>query len=99
VYNLSVIRFVTISNVAQKQLRRVPEHVALKLQAWIAAVEVHGLEIVRRAPGFHDEPLRGKRTGQRSIRLSRAYRAIYQIEDKTLSIAFVQIKEVHKHDY
>ena len=29
--------------------------------------------------GFHDEPLRGQRHGQRSIRLNRAYRAIYVI--------------------
>ena len=32
-------------------------------------------------PGYHDEPLKGHRAGQRSIRLSRAYRAIYEIKE------------------
>jgi len=44
--------------------------------AWIEAVEEDGLEATRRVPGFHDEPLKGPRRGQRSIRLSRQWRAI-----------------------
>jgi toxin HigB-1 len=51
----------------------------------------------RKIPGFHDEPLRGKRAGQRSIRLSRAYRAIYRVVDDVIEFALVE--EVHKHDY
>lgn len=50
-----------------------------KLADWALAVETYGLEEVRKVPGYHDEPLKGKRAGQRSIRLSRAYRAIYII--------------------
>jgi len=42
---------------------------------WVAAVELDGVEEVRKAPGYHDEPLKGSRAGQRSIRLSRSYRA------------------------
>jgi len=99
VYNKGVVRRVCISKKAAKQLSRVPEHVALKLQAWIDAVEVYGLETVRRVPGYHDEPLRGKRTGQRSIRLSRAYRAIYVIMNGKLEVSFVEVKEVSKHEY
>ncbi len=38
-----------------------------------------GLSEVRKIPGYHDEPLKGKRKGQRSIRLNIAYRAIYAI--------------------
>ncbi len=30
---------------------------------WIAAVEWEGLEEVRKAPGYHDEPLKGPRFG------------------------------------
>jgi hypothetical protein len=68
----------------------------------VAAVEDQGLEEVRRIPGYHDEPLRGDRAGQRSIRLSRSYRAFYivchrQEEDQTLE--FVSVEEVNKHDY
>jgi proteic killer suppression protein len=56
-----------------------------KLKAWINAVGKDGLEEVRKIPGFHDEPLKGKREGQRSIRLSRSYRAIYLVlRDGTL---------------
>ena len=49
-------------------------------------------------PGYHDEALRGKRKGQRSIRLNRAYRAIYTI-DKSGNINFIEILEVNKHEY
>ena len=64
---------------------------------WVAAVELDGVEEVRKVPGYHDEPLKGNRAGQRSIRLSRAYRAIYEIEKDT--IEFVSVEEVSKHDY
>lgn len=64
---------------------------------WAFAVETYGLEEIRKVPGYHDEPLKGKRAGQRSIRLSRAYRAIYVIVRD--AIEFVSVEEVHKHDY
>jgi proteic killer suppression protein len=54
--------------------------------------------LTRRIPGYHDEPLKGARTGQRSVRLSRAYRAIYEIRADD-SIEFVSVEEVNKHDY
>lgn len=57
-----------------------------------------GLREVRKRPGYHDEPLKGKRQGQRSIRLSRGYRAIYII-DELSKVHFVEIIEVNKHDY
>lgn len=53
-----------------------------------------GLYEVRKIPGYHDEPLKGKRTGQRSIRLNRAYRAIYIIYRNDV-IHFVEVKEVN----
>ncbi len=87
-----------VSNRAQKHLRTVPQHVADKLYAWVKAVRRDGLEMVRRIPGFHDEPLRGARRGQRSIRLSRNYRAIYIVVDRgVVEVAFVE--EVTKHEY
>jgi proteic killer suppression protein len=53
---------------------------------------------MRKLSGFHDEPLKGKRAGQRSIRLSRSYRAIYRtVRDETL--LFVCVEEVTKHAY
>ena len=89
---------VTLTRNAEKQLRKVPRHVAVKLKAWVEIVGKQGLEGVRKIPGFHDEPLAGPRYGQRSIRLSRAYRAIYQIHnDEDCSLA--SIEEVNKHEY
>ncbi len=75
----------------------VPRHVAIKLGAWVDDVTVRGLEEVRKVPGYHDEPLKGSRAGQRSIRLSRAYRAIYEI--RVDDVTFVSVEEVNKHDY
>jgi toxin HigB-1 len=64
---------------------------------WVTAVEHDGLEEVRKARGYHDEPLQGRRVGQRSIRLSSSYRAIYEIKKHT--VEFVSVEEVSKHDY
>lgn len=74
---------VEISRLAEKQLRKLPRHIVDNLLIWVAAVERGGLEAVRKIPGYRDEPLKGDRAGQRSIRLSRAYRAIYEIEQGT----------------
>ena len=52
----------------------------------------------RRIPGFHHEPLQGKRKGQRSIRLSKAYRAIYSVDSKGAA-QVAEIREVSKHEY
>lgn len=89
---------VVITKNAKRDLQKVPSYIALKLAAWIEAVSHDGLLEVRKIPGFHDEPLKGNRTGQRSIRLSKAYRAIYEI-DNNGEIEIVQILEVNKHDY
>ena len=79
-------------------LKRLPKHIIAKLTAWINAVGHNGLSEVRKIPGFHDEPLKGDRLGQRSIRLSKSYRAIYII-DKAGQMEIVEIIEVNKHDY
>jgi proteic killer suppression protein len=92
------IKEVQISNAAQKDLRRAPLHIIRKLDGWIRAVELSGLETVRRIPGYHDEPLKAQRAGQRSIRLSKSYRAIY-VFDKDNRAEFVRIEEVSKHGY
>ena len=53
---------------------------------------------VRKIPGYHDELLKGKRKGQRSIRLSKAYRAFYT-EYKYEGINTISIEEINKHEY
>jgi proteic killer suppression protein len=92
-----VIKTVQISKQAQKQIEKVPSYIADKLLGWVLDLQARGLEEVRKTPGFHDEPLRGKLAGMRSIRLSRGYRAYYQIiHDR---IEFVRIEGVDKHEY
>jgi len=59
---------------------------------WVAAVELDGLEVVRKISGYHDEPLKGARVRQRSIRLSR-----YEVRGD--AVEFVSIEEVSKHEY
>ena len=88
---------VEITRLAEKQLRKLPRHSVDNLMIWVAAVEHDGLEEVRKVPGYHDEPLKGDRSGQRSIRLSRAYRAIYEVKEDT--VKFVSVEEVSKHEY
>jgi proteic killer suppression protein len=92
-----MIRKVEIGRLAEKQLRKLPRYIVDNLMIWVAAVERDGLEEVRKAPGYHDEPLKGDRAGQRSIRLSRSYRAIYSVEKDF--VKFVLIREVSKHRY
>ena len=89
---------VILSKKAKKALKHIPLHIVLKLNSWMSAVATYGLLEVRKIAGYHDEPLKGQRQGQRSIRLNRSYRAIYVIDDAK-SLSFVEIIEVNKHEY
>jgi len=93
-----VIKQVKIASLAAKQLRKVPNHIVDKLLGWVLLVESEGIDAARKVPGFHDEPLRGKRQGHRSIRLSRAYRAIYRVDDAG-GLEIIIVEEVTKHEY
>jgi toxin HigB-1 len=92
-----VINRVVIARRAEKQLRGMPKWIRDKLAIWAREVELLGLEEVRKIPGYHDEPLQGKHKGQRSIRLNRAYRAIYEIKQD--EAVFASIEEIGKHNY
>jgi len=82
----------------RKQLKRLSSHIVVKLRAWAHDVERFGLRVVRKVAGYHDKPLKGKRQGQRAIRLSKAYRAIYT-QNKDGDVTIVTIEEVSKHEY
>ena len=89
---------VEVARRAEKQARRLPLHVSEKLWASVYLVMEIGLEEVRKIPGYHDEPLVGRRRGMRSIRLSRACRAMYRlVRDGDIELA--SIEEVSKHGY
>ena len=98
VYDAIMIRSVRLGRRAEKDLERVPDHVAVKLRGWIDAIEYEGLKRVRRIPGYHDEPLEGIWRGHRSIRLSRACRAIYRITTEE-SLELVYVERVTTHEY
>ena len=93
-----MINKVILSRRAQKDLKQLPRYIVEALAMWVEEVETDGLEETRKSLGYHDEPLKGDRKGQRSIRLSLSYRAIYIIESQT-NIKFVLIEEVNKHGY
>mgnify|MGYP000141070082 CR=1 FL=1 len=91
---MNIVEFTKI----RKALRKLPSHIVSKLRFWAQDVETYGILQIRKLPGYHDEPLKGKRKGQRSIRLSRSYRAIYT-ESKKGEIHLITIEEVSKHEY
>jgi len=74
-----MIKDVVILKKVEKILKRIPLHVVIKLQKWVDDVEETGLEEVMKVKSYHDEVCKGKRKGQRSIRLSKSYRAFYKI--------------------
>ena len=81
-----------------KRLPKLPTHIREKLYLWEALVHEKGMLVVRQHPGFNDEPLKGNRSGQRSIRLNRSWRAIYE-EKENGKVIIIEVQEVHKHDY
>ena len=92
-----MINTVILKKSAENDLLKVPKHIAENFRTWVRIVKLEGLDEAKKIKGYHDEPLKGIRSGQRSIRLSKAYRAIYLIKDGLLKIVVVQ--EVNKHDY
>ncbi|GGG02961.1 MULTISPECIES: type II toxin-antitoxin system RelE family toxin [Cysteiniphilum] len=91
---------VELSKQAQKDLQRIPSHIIKKLRLWVHDVGEYGILEVRKTPGYHDEPLHGNRKGQRSIRLNKAYRAIYtEYDNGKVELNYIEIDEVNKHEY
>lgn len=89
---------VLIEKQAKKGLQKAPPNVQNKFYKWVKLVMALGLPAVRKVPGFHDEPLKGQRLGQRSIRLNKAWRAIYRVSAAG-KVTLILIEEVTKHEY
>jgi toxin HigB-1 len=89
---------VILTDKVKKQLRKLPQHIIDKLYSWVDDVAHVDITRIQKIPGYHDEPLIGKRKGQRSIRLNNSYRAIY-IELDNGTISFIEVTEVNKHEY
>lgn len=89
---------VMLTEKVEKQLSKVPYFIRDKLYQWVERVEEFGINEIRKVKGFHDEPLQGIRSGQRSIRLNKSYRAIY-IQATSGELVLIQIIEVTNHEY
>jgi proteic killer suppression protein len=89
---------VWITKFAEKQLRKLPKNIVSAFHTWVQSVEIDGIIKTRKILGYHDEPLKGDRKGQRSLRLNKAYRVIYE-ETRSEILVMVAVQEVNKHEY
>ncbi len=89
---------VELQKAAQKGLQRAPKQIRTKFRVWVGSVLEDGLQETRKRPGWHDEPLKGERAGQRSVRLNRTWRAIYEV-DQAGDVELVMVEEVTPHEY
>ena len=80
----------------KKTSKRLPSHVVKKYELWKDVIFRHGPQKLREFPGFKDEALAGRRTNQRSSRLSMHYRLIYTVEKATFT---VYVLEITAHEY
>ena len=89
---------VFISKFAEKQIKKLPKQISEALFIWVESSELTGIADIRNLKGYHDEPLKGDRKGQRSARLNRSYRVIY-IENENKDLVLITVIEVNKHEY
>ena len=97
---------VEITKGALKSLKKMPEHIITNFHTWVNIVNLSGINFARIIKGYHDEGLKGERAGQRSIRLSREYRAIYveyeasaEVDRVVEIIGIIEVREISKHKY
>lgn len=88
---------VDLSKVA-KQLKKVPKDIVFRLMRWVRTIEEFSLSEARKVKGYCDEPLKGLRQGQRSVRLGIKWRAIYSLSE-TGESNIIKVEEVTPHDY
>ena len=87
---------VVLTKFAEKQLVKIPRNIKEVLMYWAETVEKIGIRDTRKLRGYHDELLKVNRQGQRSVRLNKAYRAIYIETCECIEICVI---EVSKHEY
>ena len=85
-------------SLTRNDLKKLPKEIIIKLQYAVELMQKSGIESLRKINGYNDEKLSGERSGQRSFRLNRSWRAIYE-ENITGEITLIDIVEVNKHKY
>jgi mRNA-degrading endonuclease YafQ of YafQ-DinJ toxin-antitoxin module len=81
---------------AVKAIRKAPDEVLVRYEAWKRIVELQGPSGLRAIKGFHDESLSGEWKGFRSSRLGIRWRVIYRLVHDELE---VYVFEVTPHKY
>jgi hypothetical protein len=81
-----------------KNRKKVPSDIVDNLQIWVEQVEKFGIYEVQKVQRWKDHGISGLRKGQRAIRLSFLWRAIYRI-NKNGTINMVLVEEITPHDY
>lgn len=83
---------------SQNNLKKIPKEIIVRLMKWIYTIEEFGFNEARKVKGYHDEPLKGIRQRQRSVRLGIKWRVIYT-QSQAGEIHIVMIEEITLHDY
>ena len=79
-----------------KTCKKLPHDIVQKYELWKDLVFRHGPAKLKEFPGFHNEALKGERTGQRSSRLGIKYRVIYSVKG---DIVTVYVLNITPHEY
>lgn len=88
----------SVQKLVTRKPPRLPAAVVTSLLNWVKDVADRGLAETRKVPGYHDEPLAGDRSHQRSVRLNQGWRAIYEMRaDDTGEL--VEVVEITNHEY
>lgn len=95
---MNLLTKISLTKFAEKQLKRLPKNILAAYYTWVKTIEIDGIRNTRKLPGYHDEPLKGDRKGQRSVRLNKSYRVIYE-ETNDGSIILIAVQEINKHEY
>lgn len=79
-----------------KAIKKAPQEIRIKYEAWKRTVELLGPLGLREVRGFNDEALKGDWRGYRSSRLNKQWRVIYKLEGEEFAVYVV---EVTPHKY
>jgi toxin HigB-1 len=80
----------------QKELKKAPQEILLRYEAWKRIVELSGPKGLRLIKGFYDEGLKGKWQGFRSSRLNHQWRLIYKLEKELFEVYVIELTP-HKY--
>lgn len=89
---------VAISKKAEKNLKKIPKHILIQFDLRVEIIETDGFRAMQKVKGYRDHSLKGNRKGQRSSSLSKSWRVIYQLDEKTNQL-IVDVLEVNHHEY